>query len=289
MLFSRQQEEASSDALQGFQYYHYDPSLPAAVIFVILFFLTTALQTYQFIRTRTWFLIPFWIGGLFETVGYIGRAISSQETPDWTLGPYIIQSILLLVAPALFAASVYMTLGRICLMVEGDHALLVRRKWTTKFFVAGDVISFLMQAAGGGLMSQAENADMGSNIVVAGLFVQIVFFGGFVITSTIFHVRLNRKPTNKSMTTPWKKHMLGMYIISILIFVRSIVRVVEFIQGFDGYIISREWYLYIFDALVMWIAMVVMNLIHPSEVAAHIRGSGIASKRGYKMEMVSLV
>lgn len=68
--------------------------------------------------------------------------------------------------------------------------------------------------------------------------------------------------------------MISLYIVSILIFVRSIVRMVEYAQGFSGYILSREWYLYIFDALLMWLAMVTLNVIHPSAVAAQIRGTG---------------
>lgn len=62
MLLRRQEPE--SNALDGFQYYHYEPSMPAAMIFVIAFFLTTGLHSYQMFRTRTWFMIPFWLGGL---------------------------------------------------------------------------------------------------------------------------------------------------------------------------------------------------------------------------------
>lgn len=47
-----------------FQLYAYDPSLVAAVIFIILFALTTTLHTYQLIQTRAWYLIPIVIGGL---------------------------------------------------------------------------------------------------------------------------------------------------------------------------------------------------------------------------------
>lgn len=65
--------------------------------------------------------------------------------------------------------------------------------------------------------------------------------------------------------------MLALYVVSILIFVRSIVRVVEYIQGFGGYIMTHEAFLYIFDAVVMWLAVVMMNWIHPSEVAKEIR------------------
>lgn len=58
------------------------------------------------------------------------------------------QSTLLLVAPALFAASIYMELGRIIHLVKGEKHSLVRVNWMTKIFVAGDVLSFLMQASG---------------------------------------------------------------------------------------------------------------------------------------------
>lgn len=85
---------------------------------------------------------------LVEGVGYIGRLMSSTETPNWTLGPYVMQSTLLLVAPALFAASIYMELGRIIVLLHGEDLSIVRVNWLTKIFVAGDVLSFLMQASG---------------------------------------------------------------------------------------------------------------------------------------------
>lgn len=55
-----------------FEDYHYNPSIAAACIFTALFFLITLLHFYQMIRTRTWVLIPFVIGGFLETAGYIG-------------------------------------------------------------------------------------------------------------------------------------------------------------------------------------------------------------------------
>lgn len=65
--------------------------------------------------------------------------------------------------------------------------------------------------------------------------------------------------------------MFSLYAVSLLIFVRSIVRVVEFIQGFDGYIYSHEWCLYVFDASMMFVAMVILNVVNPGEVAGIIR------------------
>ena len=66
----------------------------------------------------------------------------------WTLPPYIIQALLILVAPALFAATIYMELGRIVTLVDGDSYTLIRKKWLTKMFVCGDVLSFMVQSAG---------------------------------------------------------------------------------------------------------------------------------------------
>ena len=142
----------------------------AAVLFIVLFAVVTLMHTFHLFRTRTWFFIPLMIGGYckyhlipiskqipdfpstnvlsVELVGYIGRAMSSKQSPDWTIGPYVMQSTLLLIAPALFAASIYMELGRIIVMVKGEQFALIRVTWMTKIFVAGDVLSFLMQASG---------------------------------------------------------------------------------------------------------------------------------------------
>ena len=81
-----------------------------------------------------------------EIVGYIGRVISSHN--QWSLGPHIIQAILLLVAPALFAASIYIVLGRVISATHAENLSLVPRRWLTRIFVCGDVVAFLLQAGG---------------------------------------------------------------------------------------------------------------------------------------------
>lgn len=86
--------------------------------------------------------------GAVEIVGYIGRAASSKQSPNWTLGPYIVQTLCLLLAPALLAASIYMLLGRIILVLQAESHAILKKKWLTKVFVTGDVLSFLLQGAG---------------------------------------------------------------------------------------------------------------------------------------------
>ena len=60
--------------------------------------------------------------------------------------------------------------------------------------------------------------------------------------------------------------MRVLYFASMLILVRSIIRVIEYIQGNDGYILSHEYFLYIFDASLMFIAIAAFNLVHPSQM-----------------------
>ena len=95
------------------------------------------------------------------------------------------QSLLILLGPALFAASIYMTLGRIISALDAQHHSLVTVKWQTRLFVLGDVLAFLTQMGGGGIQASGTEAmfKVGEKITVAGLFIQILFFGTFLSAS----------------------------------------------------------------------------------------------------------
>ncbi|PYH44566.1 RTA1 domain-containing protein [Aspergillus saccharolyticus JOP 1030-1] len=274
-------------ARSAFKYYYYDPSLAAAVIFIICFLITSIWHTYQLIRTRTWFFIPFLVGGYFEFIGYCARAVSAEQSPDWTMGPFLVNSLMPLVAPALFAASIYMMLGRLIVALHAEKYSMISPKWMTKIFVLGDVLSFLLQSGGAGMMAGKTQSSFktGSNIIVVGLVVQIVFFGFFIVTTGFFHWRMVSQPTTYSLGSGinWMKLVYTLYAASVLILVRSIYRLVEYIEGFGGYLLSHEVYLYCFDALLMFVVMLIFHLNHPSELNAWLRSGGLVSK-GFKFE-----
>lgn len=50
--------------------YGYNPSLPAAVIFIILFGASTIHHVYQLVKTRCWYFIPFVIGGIRKFIRF---------------------------------------------------------------------------------------------------------------------------------------------------------------------------------------------------------------------------
>ena len=156
---------------EHFKYYHYRPSLAAACLFAILFGLSTGWHLLLIAKRRTWYFTPLLIGGIcmchtylttvlwppydvlilihiVEIVGYATRSVSNKQAPNLTLAPFVIQSLLLLVAPALLAASIYMILGRIIISVNGEKYSLVKTRWLTTIFVTSDVLSFLIQLGG---------------------------------------------------------------------------------------------------------------------------------------------
>lgn len=83
-----------------------------------------------------------------ECIGYGVRSYSSKQTPDWTLMPYLIQNLFILLGPAFYAASIYMVLGRLIRSLEAERHSLIRVNWLTKIFLLGDILSILSQAGG---------------------------------------------------------------------------------------------------------------------------------------------
>ncbi|PBK96440.1 RTA1-domain-containing protein [Armillaria gallica] len=189
--------------LSDVKLYQYTPNVVAATIFAVTFLALSILLAWKNYRGRSWYFSAMVIGGLMEGVGYFGRAVSHNDIT--AVGPYVVQSILLLVAPALFAASIYVLLGLIMRKLRTERFSLIRINWLTKNFIAGDVLIFLLQSGGGGLQAVAKYqgdvnlgqsiTNLGQNIVVAGLIAQIVWLGGFILVSVVFHYRMRVVPT----------------------------------------------------------------------------------------------
>ncbi|KAK6221119.1 hypothetical protein LQW54_001692 [Pestalotiopsis sp. IQ-011] len=189
--------------------------------------------------------------------------MSLTEYPDFTKNPYIIQSVLLLLGPTLFAASIYMILGRLVVLLEAEQYSMIRPRWLTKVFVLGDVLSFFAQGGGGGMLTQAKTADdvtLGEHIIIGGLFAQIIFFGFFMIVALVFHRRISNHPTRGALMTdaPWKQLIYTLYHSSGLI--------MTYIMGSNGLLMSKELYLHCLDAAPMLLVAFSYNYFHPGRV-----------------------
>ncbi|KAF5025788.1 hypothetical protein F66182_2121 [Fusarium sp. NRRL 66182] len=155
----------------------------------------------------------------------------------------------------------------------------------------------------GGLMAVADLSKTGERIVVGGLFVQLFFFGCFIAVSAVFHCRTRRAPTLQS-TDPkvrWQTYLMTLYVTGALIWVRSLFRVVEFIEGNRGELMRSEVWVFVFDGMLMLMVLVWMNWFHPGEIGLLLRGeepirNGLElvgkmnkkKKKGSTMESLSL-
>ncbi|KAK0210389.1 putative RTM1-like protein [Desarmillaria ectypa] len=252
-----------SDSDSQFQLYRYTPSAVAATIFAVIFFLSSIFQAWKTFKARSWCYSAMIIGGLMEGVGYIGRIMSHKDPK--ALGPYIMQTLLLLVAPALYAAAIYVVLGRLIRTLHAEQYSLIRLNWLTKFFVLGDVISFFLQSGGGGIMSSgtSQMLKIGQYVVIVGLIAQITWFGGFIFVAGVFHYRMRVVPTVTEKTN-WRRLMHVLYAASTMILVRSAFRVIEFAEGNDGYLMRSEVWMYVFDSVLMAGVITLFNIFHPS-------------------------
>ena len=80
-------------------------------------------------------------------------------------------------APAFLAAGIYLTLKHIVIQFGPEWSRL-KPNWYTYLFIAADLLSLVMQSAGGALAATADSGDklldVGTNIMIAGIVWQVV-------------------------------------------------------------------------------------------------------------------
>lgn len=137
--------------------------------------------------------------------------------------------ICLTIAPAFFTAGIYLCLGRI-ITVYGERYSRLKPRTYVYIFVTCDLISLILQAAGGAVTSIADEQslqDTGVNIMIAGLVFQvasIVIFCVLVIEYAIGVARGRRVHCEKRRAD-WKKRsfLIGMLTVLELQVKRSLL------------------------------------------------------------------
>ncbi|KAL3490047.1 RTA1 like protein-domain-containing protein [Aspergillus germanicus] len=224
----------------------YTPSKPAAIACAIVFLVLTVLQLWRIIRTRKWFGFAIVIGGLFEVLGLAARSYNVDHPTAKTA--IIMQTLLVLLAPVLLAASIYMFLGRLIRASGHPQLSPIRITWLTKIFVAGDILCFLVQAAG------AAKLNYPLRVGAAGCCICF-----FALCAVLFHIRISpaRFTGHVDPTLRLGFLLLTLYASSILVTERDAFRLVEDAEGEGGYLLSYEWPLYALDVVPMAVIMAI--------------------------------
>lgn len=150
-------------------------------------------------------------------------------------------------------------------------------------FIPCDLVSLLLQAAGGGLASSASHQNksptVGDNIMVAGLSFQVLTLGVFMALCLDFAHRtytrhrelgsenaLDQTPIFISLRNSrrFKGFLAALTLATICIFWRSVYRVVELGEGWTGNLIRKQWLFLGFEGVLVGVACLVLNVFHPA-------------------------
>ncbi|KAI2622406.1 RTA1-domain-containing protein [Hypoxylon sp. NC1633] len=258
----RNPNNCQQDLIPGFNYaYGYRPSLAAGITFCILFGIAVFGHGFQTIRLRRWTSGLLTIGASTELIGWAGRTWSS-ECP-YNQNAYLIQITTLIIAPVFFTAALYVLLGTFISILGQEYSLISARTYTI-IFMTCDVVSLVVQAAGGAMASSAagqqKDTKLGTNIMVAGVIFQLVAMTAFALLALDFCRRSSKLDTPRE----YNKILVASLISLIAIYARSIFRAIELIEGWTGYLMMYEAYFIALDGALMAIAVGIFLLFDPA-------------------------
>lgn len=105
-------------------FYNYRLSLPANIIFLVIFSLCLVANISIWIYTRRghFFGAVMILGCITEIFGYVGRVWSYYN--QWDENPFMMQIACLTLAPAFFSAGIYVCLARLVVIYGRDNSRL---------------------------------------------------------------------------------------------------------------------------------------------------------------------
>ncbi|KAF7981054.1 hypothetical protein HWV62_35518 [Athelia sp. TMB] len=251
--------------------YAYDPSFPAAVATASLFGLMLGLHLFQGFYYRKKFCWVIIMGAAWETASFVIRALGTRYQQNAT---YItISTILFLLAPLWINAFDYMVLGRMVYFFIPEKKLYIKATRFSACFVWLDVTSFIVQLGGGLLLSStgasAKVQSLGKDIYMGGIGMQQFFIFLFLALVIMFHRRVLALERSWVLVTTgrtqWRMMLYCLYTSLLLITIRIVYRLIEFSRGTgsNNPIPYHEFYMYVLDALPMFLALAAMSIGHP--------------------------
>jgi hypothetical protein len=161
------------------------------------------------------------MGSLWETLAFTLHSVGARDQQN--IGYATAWQLLFLLAPLWINAFVYMTFARMVLYwhPEGKIAGL-KASVIARWFVLADVLSFIVQGAGGLMATPSASADViriGLNIYLGGLGLQEFFVLLFFGLMVLFQRQCGRRTAFDGKPS-WKPLLFALYAVLICITVR---------------------------------------------------------------------
>ncbi|KAJ7228097.1 RTA1-domain-containing protein [Mycena rebaudengoi] len=252
--------KAAEDAAQ----YGYIPQESVAILFLVLFGISTILHLGQATYFRTWWLLPTACLCRFgELVGWGGRLWSSfsPQAKD----PNLMQITTTIISPTPLLAVNFILLSRLVQRLGISYSWL-SPKWYTIIFLTCDIVALVVQDVGGGMASSADDLADAKRARSASTWREHnacghrLPIGGDTSTDSPAH----SVSYSRGVLTPRLKIINGARLFSTtVLFIRSIYRTIELGSGWNGRIIHTEVYFNVLDGGMVVLAIFTMNFAHP--------------------------
>ncbi|KAH7188323.1 RTA1 like protein-domain-containing protein [Fusarium flagelliforme] len=243
--------------------YGYRPSLAANIVFVVLFSLIGFVHVYLGFRWKSWgFMTGMLLGCISEVIGYVGRIMMYYN--PFSFNAFMIQIVCLTIAPVFYTASIYVTLSK-AINYFSPELSRFKPQLFIWIFIPFDIVCLILQAAGGA-MSTESDSQVGVDVSMAGLVLQVVVLVAFIAAFSDYMIRYWRSGQAQSFNWRMIAFFLGLSASIILILTRCIYRVAELREGYDGDLIKHEIPFIILEGAVIVLAAVALCFGHPGLV-----------------------
>jgi hypothetical protein len=162
------------------------------------------------------------MGALWETIAFVTGALGAHNQQN--VGYATVHSLLFLLAPLWINAFVYMTFSRLVYYIlPGQKIGGIQALKLAKFFVWFDILSFIVQAAGGVMVSPGSDASViqiGIDIYMVGIGLQEAFILFFTFLMVRFHRRaidLEREGVVMNRERKWRSLLFALYAVLLAI------------------------------------------------------------------------
>ncbi|KAG8995742.1 hypothetical protein FRB90_000097 [Tulasnella sp. 427] len=250
------------------------------------------MHLWQIWKYKTTFMSLIIVAVTMELLGYVTRIVAIKNTN--ALWANIVSQTTLVVAPAFLAAQGKYIYGRRVMSYVGAEYGLINHNKITKIFVGADVAEIITQAAGAAILAGAQGdisrMKKAKDLLLVGLSLQVVTFGIFSFVAIAYDWRSSRaealKPYQPELTRI-RRLWWAFYANALLITARSIYRTAEFAEvSFesghatpDGYALTHEWPMYVFDSLPIFLSVLAFNIFHPGQFLPIRKGAIIGGKQ----------